>query len=139
MKEEGVPVDTIQVSSAQNPSQQAADIRSYLNGHPEADAIFTLGPPDALSVNKVLEEEGLFDRVKHSTVVLDKSIVEPYRDGEIVGVVEPQPYFQGFMSVVGLYLKNRHGFEFAHDVFTDILIDPSDLARLSKQLDQGIR
>ncbi|HHY47708.1 MAG TPA: sugar ABC transporter substrate-binding protein [Firmicutes bacterium] len=91
-----------------DPTRGAELLKSYFRRYPETKVIFALGPLGTAAACKVIEEERLEGKVKVATFDLDPLTVEYIRRGIVECAVDAQPYMQGYMSVVSLYLKAKY-------------------------------
>lgn len=102
-----VPVEKLDITT--DPTKAAEAIKNYLTAHPDTDAIFTLGPIGAHPALKVLDEMGLSGKVKLLTVDIDDTILKAIEEGKLLAAVSQQPYAQGFLPVVFMYLYVKYG------------------------------
>jgi len=114
----GVKVDVLDVTV--DPAQHGPILLSYLIGHPEVDMVFALGPTDAWAAVQVVKEMGKVGVIKTATIDVDLKIIEAIKEGVMICAVAQQPYMQGFIPVVWLYLHLKYGF-----LPTDVLTGPS--------------
>jgi simple sugar transport system substrate-binding protein len=85
-------------------------LRSYIIAHPDTDMIFLLGPIGAHPAIDLVKELGKVGVIRLATVDLDEKILAAIKDGTMICAVSQQPYMQGFLTVVWLYLHCEYGF-----------------------------
>lgn len=104
----GVKVDVLDVTV--DPAQHEPILESYLIGHPEVDMVFALGPTDAWAAISLVKRLGKVGQIKLATIDVDVRIAQAIKDGVMICAVAQQPYMQGFLPVVWLYLHKKVGF-----------------------------
>ncbi|MEN3010644.1 MAG: sugar ABC transporter substrate-binding protein [Candidatus Bipolaricaulaceae bacterium] len=104
----GVKVDVLDVTV--DPAQHEPILESYLIGHPEVDMVFALGPTDAWAAISLVKRLGKVGQIKLATIDVDARIAQAIKDGVMICAVAQQPYMQGFLPVVWLYLHKKVGF-----------------------------
>ncbi|MEM4015631.1 MAG: sugar ABC transporter substrate-binding protein [Thermofilum sp.] len=128
-----VPVEKLDITT--DPTKAAEAFRSYLTAHPETDAIFTLGPLGAHPALQVLREMKLTGKVRLLTVDIDDVILKAIEAGELDAAVSQQPYAQGFLPVVFMYLYVKYGIMPPAQVPTGpTVIDKAKLDLVKKQI-----
>jgi simple sugar transport system substrate-binding protein len=111
-------------------------LKSYLQAHPDVEVIFTLGPLGAHPAMQLVEDEGLKGKVYVATVDLDDKILEGIRECIVIAAVSQQPFAQGFLPVVYLYLYVKYGIMPPEHVPTGPTIITRDLLSLvEKQIE----
>jgi simple sugar transport system substrate-binding protein len=132
--EEGVQVDKLQI--AQDPTQAAEALRGYFTENQETDALFTLGPVGATPALQVLEEQGLNEKVIHSSFDLSQEQIDAIKNGTLLSTIGQQQYLQGYLPALFLALNVEHGFTLAGDVLTGpFLVDQSNV----EEVEQGVK
>ncbi len=110
-------------------------LKSYLQAHPDVEVIFTLGPLGAHPAMKLIQDEGLKGKVYVSTIDLDDQILKGIKDGIIIAGVSQQPFAQGFLPVVFMYLYVKYGIKPPEHIPTGpTIIDKSLLSLVQKQI-----
>ncbi len=84
-------------------------LRSYLEKHSDVEVIFTLGPLGAHPAMKLIKDLGLKGKVWVSTIDVDKKILDGIKEGTVIACVSQQPFAQGFLPVVFMYLYVKYG------------------------------
>ncbi len=84
-------------------------LKSYLEKHPNVEVIFTLGPLGAHPAMKLIKDLGLKGKVWVSTVDVDQQILNGVKEGIVIACVSQQPFAQGFLPVVFMYLYVKYG------------------------------
>ncbi len=139
LEERGITVDGLTISN--DVEQSSGLLRDYFLGHPETNAIATLGPLPADAFYLFLEEEGKeAGEILHVTHDTSTAIFDHIRGGYTVQAVDQQPYLQGYLTVSFLYLNNAYGLTLAQDVLTGpFAIDAANVDRISGLVADGYR
>ena len=139
LEPEGIPVDGLTISN--NVEQSAGLLRDYFLGSPETGAIATLGPLPADAFYLFLEEEGKKPgEVLHATHDTSPAIFNQIRSGYTVQAVDQQPYLQGYLTVVFLYLNREFGLSLASDILTGpFVINAKNVAMIADLVRSGVR
>ena len=137
--ERGIAVDGLTISN--DVEQSSGLLRDYFLGHPQTNAIATLGPLPADAFYLFVEEEGKqAGEILHVTHDMSTSIFDHIRNGYTVQAVDQQPYLQGYLTVSFLYLNNAYGLTLAQDVLTGpFSINATNVDRISKLVAEGYR
>jgi simple sugar transport system substrate-binding protein len=139
MKGAGVPVDKFEIS-ATDPTEATETVRSYFKSHADTDAIMTMGPPPGDEVIKALDEQGLTDKVMHVGNVLTPELVQAVKDGKMLALIDFQPYLQGYLGVVDMYLYRKDGLVPSNDTYVSGgVVDKSNVAQAEAGVKAGIR
>jgi simple sugar transport system substrate-binding protein len=73
------------------------------------DGIITLGPNGAEQALSALNASGFQGRVKLATFDLSAGVLNAVQDGRILFAVDQQPYLEGYLPIVLLAERARHG------------------------------
>ena len=135
----GITVDGLSISN--NIEQSAGLLKDYFLGHPQTNAIATLGPLPADAFYLFAEEEGKQPGdIFHATHDTSPAIFEHIRNGYTIQAVDQQPYLQGYLTVSFLYLNNAFGLTLAEDILTGpFSINASNVDRIAKLMAEGYR
>lgn len=138
MEEAGVPAEALDIT--EDPVQGAEIMLSYLQAHPETDTIFTGNMLRAEALVVRLEEEGFEPGVdiNISTFGLTPTTMEMLDQGKIAFSIDEQPYMQGFMGVMYMYLHIKYGFTPPAENPT-LGLFPEDVSKLKETVEKGIR
>jgi len=94
-------------NAASNPQQADQQIVSYLQAHPQINAVMTLNNAIAGSLVTAL---GSGSKTKIGTFDLDSSVVTDLQNGSLDFAIDQQQYLQGYLPIVTLYLDLKaHG------------------------------
>lgn len=139
LEERGIAVDGLTISN--DVEQSSGLLRDYFLGHPQTNAIATLGPLPADAFYLFLEEEGKeAGEILHVTHDTSTAIFDHIRSGFTVQAVDQQPYLQGYLTVSFLYLNNAYGLTLAQDVLTGpFAINAANVDRISRLVADGYR
>jgi simple sugar transport system substrate-binding protein len=95
----------------QDPTRAMAAMRAFLKANPETRALFTLGPLGAIPAIRMAREDNLAGKLAMASFDLDPITLQAIEEGLLVATVDQQPYLQGFVSVMQLYLYARYGLQ----------------------------
>jgi simple sugar transport system substrate-binding protein len=139
LKPQGITVDGLSISN--NIEQSAGLLKDYFLGHPQTNAIATLGPLPADAFYLFAEEEGKEPGdILHATHDTSPAIFSHIRSGHTVQAVDQQPYLQGYLTVAFLYLHNEFGLTLAQDILTGpFAINAQNVDRIVKLMKAGYR
>jgi simple sugar transport system substrate-binding protein len=98
--------ETVQVNG-QDDSAVTSALQAKLSQDKSIDYIVTLGAPIALDALKAMDGSGT--SAKLATFDLNTEVAQNIKDGKILFSIDQQPYVQGYMSVVALYLNAKNG------------------------------
>jgi simple sugar transport system substrate-binding protein len=73
------------------------------------DGVMTLGPGGAAPALAALSASGLRGRITVATFDLSPDVLEAVRDGRLLFAVDQQPYLQGYLPIMLLAERARHG------------------------------
>jgi simple sugar transport system substrate-binding protein len=133
----GVAVDGLTIS---NDMEQSAGLLSdYFLAHPETRAIATLGPLPADAFYLFLDEKdpGPILHVTHDT---SPAIFQRIRQGHTLQAIDQQPYLQGYLTVLFLYLNREYGLSLASDALTGpLVINAANVGAIEGLVKSGVR
>jgi simple sugar transport system substrate-binding protein len=98
--------ETVQVNG-QDDSAVTSALQAKLSQDKSIDYIVTLGAPIALDALKAMDGSGT--SAKLATFDMNTEVAQNIKDGKILFSIDQQPYVQGYMSVVALYLNAKNG------------------------------
>lgn len=134
----GVTVDELAVPGS-NPAQAQSVIQSYLAKNPNAKALLTLGPLGYQPAAKVLQSNNLVGKVGLSGMDLNQEGLTLIQNGVMAFTWNQQPYVQGYMAVVELYLKAKYGFNPPPFYDTGVgVINKSNVGQWTKLVQEGV-
>jgi simple sugar transport system substrate-binding protein len=79
----------------------------YLLGHKETDAILAMGGMPMEMSPPAIEDAGM--NIPNAGFDITKAILNNILDGKTLATVDQQPYYQGSLSILQLYLYNKYG------------------------------
>ena len=134
-----IPVDGLTISN--NVEQSAGLLNDYFLSHPDANAIATLGPLPADAFYLFIEEESIKPgQIFHATHDTSPTIFNHIENGYTVQTVDQQPYLQGYLTVVALYLNKEFGLSLATDVLTGpFVINAQNVNMIADLVKEGVR
>ncbi len=92
-------------NAASNPTQADQQVVSYLQVHPQIQAVMTLNNAIGGSLITAL---GSSAKVKIGTFDLDSQVVTDLQNGTMDFAIDQQQYLQGYLPIVALYLYKKH-------------------------------
>jgi simple sugar transport system substrate-binding protein len=92
----------------QDPPQAQRRIAAAISSG-TVDGLLTLGPAGAAPALAAVSASGLRGRVQLATFDLGPEVLEAVRDRRMLFAVDQQPYLQGYLPVVLLSERTRHG------------------------------
>jgi simple sugar transport system substrate-binding protein len=93
-------------NAASNPTQADQQVVSYLQAHPQVNAVMTLN--SAIGTALVTDLSG--KSIKIGTFDLDSAVVSDLQSGSLDFAIDQQQYLQGYLPIVTLYLYLKaHG------------------------------
>jgi len=117
MAEEGIEV--VRFTIDYNVSGSAGLIGDAFAANPGFNAIVTLGPGPAESYYQYAEENGVTpEDVIHGAFDTSPAIFDAIKAGTTVMAIDQQPYYQGWGTVMWLYLNSQYLLAPANDIFT---------------------
>jgi len=84
-------------------------IESYLEAHPNTQLIVTLGPAGTDPAVAAVEDLHLQGKVYIMAFDIDNVTIQGIENGILIGTVDQQPFAQGFIPVVEMYLYLCYG------------------------------
>jgi simple sugar transport system substrate-binding protein len=135
LKKAGVKVSSLDVTS--NPTKAIGILQSYLNANPKTKVIFTLGSLGLTPAAKVLRDQKLVGQIHLVSFDLDPVAMDLIRKKVLDFTLDAQPYVQGFLSVMEMYLAVRYQAT-PVDINTGAaFVDATNVERLSKVIASG--
>jgi simple sugar transport system substrate-binding protein len=121
-------------------STSAQKIATFVNEHPQVNAILTLGPPGAEAVLRAADLRGQTEFPKHVTFDLAPRQLEAIREGTILATIDSQQYLQGYLSVEWMWLYLNCGFTLTKDIYTGpVMVDASNVESAADGVARGFR
>jgi simple sugar transport system substrate-binding protein len=135
----GVQVDGLTISN--DVEQSAGLLSDYFLAHPQTRAIATLGPLPADAFYLYADEQnrkaGELLHVTHDT---SPAIFSRIRQGYTLQAIDQQPYLQGYLSLVFLYLNREYGLSLASDALTGpFVINAANVGAIEGWVKSGVR
>lgn len=129
-----IPVEKLNITP--EPSRAIGILDSYLMRHQDTDVIFTLGPLGTAPSVRLIREKNLKGKVRLATMDVDDLALEAIEKGEMIATIAQQPFMQGFLSAISIYLHLAYGYMPPENLPTGpTIIDKSSLPLVRKQLD----
>jgi len=98
--------ENIQVNG-QDDSAVTSSIQAKLAQDKDINWIITLGAAQALDAVKAIKQEGA--NAKIGTFDTNPEAAQAVQDGQVQFFIDQQPYLQGYLSIMELYLFKRNG------------------------------
>ncbi|HEY8454573.1 MAG TPA: sugar ABC transporter substrate-binding protein [Actinopolymorphaceae bacterium] len=110
IEESGKPIRFHQVASGAELPQELSTIDAYVQGHPDLTGMFAVDAGSTEAVGKVMAKYKLKDKgVAAGGFDLVPGTLEAIKNGDLDFTIDQQPYLQGFLPVLGLYLYKLSG------------------------------
>lgn len=104
----GIPIEKIDITPY--PTQAVEILKAYLSRYPDTEVIFTLGPLGAHPAIDLVVEQGLKGKVRLATCDVSDKILSAIEQDIMICAIAQQPFIQGFLAAVWLYLYVEYGF-----------------------------
>jgi simple sugar transport system substrate-binding protein len=138
MKKNGIPAEELNVGT--DHTQAVQIMKSYYTKNPDTDCFSALGPIPTHAQMVFLEEEKLLGKVKQTAFDLDPKILDGIQNGQIICTVDQQPYLEGYLTVMWLYLNAKFGLvPDPQEKTGPTIVDKSNIASVIKGVEQGYR
>jgi simple sugar transport system substrate-binding protein len=127
MEKRGVKVTVVAITT--NPSQILERYRAHWARHPDTDGFVTLSSQPFNKVGRDLFKElGIMSKVTNMTFDMSQDTLEAVKKGEMLGMVDQQQFFYGYIAISMLYMNKKYGFVPADDILTGpFIIDKSNV------------
>ena len=131
----GVTVDLVDV--ADDPTLGTETVKGWMSANPDTDYWVCGGATTQVIVSEALKELGLLnDGVAVTGFDLGDIVTPLIEDGSVQFTIDQQPYLQGYLPIIWLYLHNKAGFLPAEDVLTGpAVVDKSNIALVKSLAD----
>lgn len=138
LKENGAKYKRLDVGTEMATIQSR--ILAYLKKHPETNVIFTQGAFGPAPSGKAARAAGYEPgEIIIAGYDLLPATLSEIKKGYVTFVIDQQPYLQGYLPVVQLYMINKYGFS-TWDVDTGLgIVDKSNVERVEKLAEKRIR
>ncbi|MFP3236767.1 MAG: sugar ABC transporter substrate-binding protein [Vulcanisaeta sp.] len=108
-KDSGINATINVVPISLNYAESFSIIESYLEAHPNTQLIVTLGPVGTDPAVAAVEDLHLQGKVYIMAFDVDNVTIQGIENGIVIGTVDQQPFAQGFIPVVEMYLYLCYG------------------------------
>src|SRR5215213_3977173 len=110
IEDSGANLEIQEVSTGAEITEERSKIEAWYNGHKDVAGMFAVDGGSTQGVAQVMEQFGLHDKgVKAGGFDLTPQTLELMGKGHIDFTIDQQPYLQGFLPVIQLYLYNISG------------------------------
>lgn len=131
LDEEGITSEMVD-AGYETLSVTLSRVAAYLQGHPETDAVLSLGGMPNEMASKAIAELGLEGKVITGGFDISEGIYHDIKDGKTLYGVDQQAYSQGFLTVAMLYLVAVKG-QTAMDINTgSALISKDNIGKYAR-------
>lgn len=139
MKEEGIPAEAIDIT--EDPVKGADILTSYIKRNIDTDCVFTGNILHANTLVIRLEEEGMKPgiNVKSCTFDVDEQTLDFIKEGKIMFAIDEQPYLQGYLSTIFMYLHLKYKFTPPTEVPTLGVFYQKDVDLMRDLVEKNIR
>ena len=138
-EEAGIPLDQLTINN--DVTASAGTFADYFNANPDTNAVFSLGPNPASSLNLYIQEAGIMaGDIFATTHDTSAEIYEMIQNGYLIQAIDQQPYLQGFETIMWLYLNSQFKMAPGGDILTGPgVIDGSNVDAIIELTAQGYR
>jgi simple sugar transport system substrate-binding protein len=110
IEDSGANIEIQQVTTGADVTEERSRIEAWYNGHKDVAGMFAVDAGSTQGVAQVMEQAGLHEQgVKAGGYDLTPQILELMSKGHIDFTIDQQPYLQGFLPVMQLYLYKISG------------------------------
>ena len=138
-EEAGIPLDQLTINN--DVTASAGTFADYFSANPETNAVFSLGPNPASSLNLYIQESGVMaGDIFATTHDTSAEIYEMIQQGYLIQAIDQQPYLQGFETIMWLYLNSNFQMAPGGDILTGPgVIDGGNVDAIIELTAQGYR
>ena len=138
-EEAGIPLDQLTINN--DVTASAGTFADYFNANPDTNAVFSLGPNPASSLNLYIQEAGVMaGDIFATTHDTSAEIYEMIQNGYLIQAIDQQPYLQGFETIMWLYLNSQFQMAPGGDILTGPgIIDGGNVDAIIELTAQGYR
>jgi simple sugar transport system substrate-binding protein len=110
IEDSGANIEIQQVTTGANVTEERSRIEAWYNGHKDVAGMFAVDAGSTQGVAQVMEQFGLHEQgVRAGGYDLLPEILQLMKAGHIDFTIDQQPYLQGFLPVMQLYLYKISG------------------------------
>jgi simple sugar transport system substrate-binding protein len=110
IEDSGANIDIQQVTTGAEVTEERSRIEAWYNGHKDVAGMFAVDAGSTQGVAQIMEQFGLAEQgVKAGGYDLLPEILKLMKAGHIDFTIDQQPYLQGFLPVMQLYLYKLSG------------------------------
>jgi simple sugar transport system substrate-binding protein len=124
-------------NAASNPQQAIGQVTSYLQAHPQINAVMTLNN----AIGSALIDSHPPNNVKVATFDLDSDVQNELTAGTMAFAVDQQQYLQGYLPIEFLYLYKKHEGQTVGGGTTvasgPLLVDKTNIAKVTSAISAG--
>jgi len=132
----GAKVDTL-VNTASTPAQGLAILDGYMRSHPDATAIVSLNPETGTVACQWVEKNNMQGKVVLGGFDVSPAVLDCIKRGITSFTLVQQPYAQGYLAVVNLYLKAKYGMTPSNMDTGTLLVNKDNAAEFQPVVDAG--
>ncbi len=124
-------------NAASNPQQAIGQVTSYLQSHPQVNAVMTLNT----AIGTALVNSHPANKAKIATFDLSSDVQNELQNGTMAFAVDQQQYLQGYLPIVFLYLYKKHEGQSVGGGTTvasgPLIVDKSNISKVSAAISAG--
>ncbi len=142
LEEKGIEVDYIEISSAVDADAAAGIpiITGYLQSHPDCKLVITDHGALTATQEEYFKSAGLDpDEIYGAGFDLSPATVRAIRSGYTDLVLDQQPFLQGFLPVMQIYLTSKYQFSGLHIRTGAGLVSAGNIEAIAPLAEEGIR
>ena len=138
IKKSGKPITVDNVASAATLGEAVAAVKAYYAGHPKVNGMLCVDTLTMVGIIEVMQEHNLKGKIVTGSFDTIPQVVSGITSGYVDFTIYQQPYLQGFLPILELFLyKVSGGLNIPSSVETGLsLITKSNIGQFSKYTDR---
>jgi simple sugar transport system substrate-binding protein len=109
IKASGKPITIHSIATGTSEPGQLSTIEAYWIGHKETKGMYAVAGDSTAQLGKVMQKFGLVGKVKAGGFDLAEATQKLLREGYLEFTIDQQPYLQGFLPILQLFLWHVSG------------------------------
>jgi simple sugar transport system substrate-binding protein len=109
IKDSGKPITVHSIATGTSEPGQLSTIEAYWIGHKETKGMYAVAGDSTAQLGKVMQKFGLVGKVKAGGFDLAEATQKLLHEGYLEFTIDQQPYLQGFLPILQLFLWHVSG------------------------------
>jgi simple sugar transport system substrate-binding protein len=131
-------ISTSELVVGANPTAGVGILQAYLQTHPNVKAIVSNGATTAQAAALYVQQKHLQGKVTLASFDMAPPIVTAIKSGIQSFALDQQPYLQGYMAMVNLFLYHARGFQPVNVNTGTFFVDKTNVAAFEKLVNAGV-